>query len=1301
MKKIIGFIGILFIFMVLFFVFAEAKDIEVQGITLVNWYHKQYDWGNGYSDYGYFRAVEGFGVPPEGGRGKQAVDQLPSTKVNYVGVQVAWGMDDNNDLVIEPWYWDDPPQGTRKEGLTPDIDEVKQLIDYLHTDPPNGIGVTNVMIFPQVRVGWEVNWAATIGTFYNAGNQSRTWTDAQMDTWFTNYKNFLRYYAQQLFNNLEAGDIFSIGCELRSMTGPIPRATIPDTYDFEAKWDDIITTLKGDLPAGVKLMYNSNWDEFENVVFWDNPDLDYASVDAYFPLSGPQNFNPATVAAIEALWSANATGIRTQPPFDPYHWYWYDAVNTDGYSCISQDWLTKLDTWATSYDPDLKVVFGEFGYPSKHYATYEPWQGWSSTSENLVGGNQAGNYNGPLQSMAFEAAMRVFKDRSWFKGMFVWHWSLWPEAGHLAGLTQNINYTPQSDPMDLTGRKPVLDTIEIGYNDQPDAPVVNGPVTVPLGEVRTYNFQADDGDFIDPDEKVKYFIDWGDGSTEETVWGDPNWIKNATHTWTSLGNLTITVEAYDNSGNGPYNRTVSTDFNENDTSVVTTKDIMVIEPAIYGQRMEYQNDTFYPPGTPSWAFTWKDLDDGRSIRNDEEVKLFARLSDKADYELRFYYTTDGTDPVTWLDTSPSTTTCTDVGTSFYIVPTSTTTVIAGVPFDEREFETIVPPELASASSTFIWKPFAKGDFAGNVFYSTGTPVSVAYDGGPGGTVGVPYNEPAGNPPGDRDYNVMFSYGQFIPNADPYPLEWDGVNFSTATTSNYVSLRHSPNERLSLTTASTPYMYNNYYFMPAQITPPVDTFMLDASHFAVPGSDGLSDLLYGEEPTIYVRTADTDVVSGLSTIDYSYNVWSSSRAVVLGPRTVVTESINADKATYTEAEKHQGYHLKHQFLQPTVYGGAGTQGLKDLPQGTTVQYYFNLRDEDGSGLGGNDRNWWQFKLFADGVRKKGFWSKPGSPDLATAFNMVVLQDDYTRPHCSSEPQKLGGDTQEHSFSQPYYVTIGLEDTPVASQSVYANMPMALSPESGLTFGNVIPGRGAASGINTGISSEPWVVGSSTSPVHGTALYYKFVDQATFATVIGIDLANGDYYGDSNTDTGWNFVRAKECGDATDNYDGKLALTAGAGGYSAVIPLDAANPFITSPVRSYLFYRVYATNYDKDPQGYDAPSYNHYDQMAGSVVVGGKGKINVNEHGPNNGVGTAYSSPYWENMSTPNGRSAWSDMDHGWVMPTKSAGKIISPPMVKITSEVTIQGVSRKVITYIDGVSDSQGKIIGDVLFTEIK
>lgn len=78
-------------------------------------------------------------------------------------------------------------------------------------------------------------------------------------------------------------------------------------------------------------------------------------------------------------------------------------------------------------------------------------------------------------------------------------------------------------------------------SNPPDAPEIDGPPRVKNGVEYGFSFSA-----IDPDgDDVMYFIDWGNGDTEETVLYPSGSNVEIKHSWVNKGNYTIKAKAID------------------------------------------------------------------------------------------------------------------------------------------------------------------------------------------------------------------------------------------------------------------------------------------------------------------------------------------------------------------------------------------------------------------------------------------------------------------------------------------------------------------------------------------------------------------------------------------------------------------------------------------------------------------------------------------------------------------------------------------------------------------------------------
>lgn len=230
---------------------------------------------------------------------------------------------------------------------------------------------TQVMMKPQV---W-INGGGWVGTYDLE-------TEEEWLNWESTYQDFILEFAHMSADkNIP---VFCVGTEYK--IAAVERA------DFWVELIDSIRTFyDGDL------VYASNWDNYQNIPFWDK--LDYIGIDAYFPL-----VESATPEVDELL-------VAWEPLVD------------------------ELEAFSQQYDKE--IIFTEYGYMSVDYTA---WQNW----ENEGNVNNIGlNLNG--QSCAFEAFFQALWAKDWFKGGFIWKWhSDYPNAGG----ENDKDYTPQNKPVE-------------------------------------------------------------------------------------------------------------------------------------------------------------------------------------------------------------------------------------------------------------------------------------------------------------------------------------------------------------------------------------------------------------------------------------------------------------------------------------------------------------------------------------------------------------------------------------------------------------------------------------------------------------------------------------------------------------------------------------------------------------------------------------------------------------------------------------------------------------------------------------
>jgi len=201
--------------------------------------------------------------------------------------------------------------------------------------------------------------------------------ETDWEEWFENYKKYLLHYVKIANeNNVE---MFCVGTELTEST-----LSKPDM------WRQLIKDVKKEYRG--KVTYAANWnEEYLNVAFWD--ELDYAGIDAYFPLSD-----------------------KEKPVYDDLIQGW-------------QKWLKEIQGWQEKIQKP--VIFPEVGYHSSEYAAMAPWTHESGSTLDLE-----------VQVACYKAMLDTFWDKDWFYGVYWWDWGTSVSMGG----NKSRGFTPQNKP---------------------------------------------------------------------------------------------------------------------------------------------------------------------------------------------------------------------------------------------------------------------------------------------------------------------------------------------------------------------------------------------------------------------------------------------------------------------------------------------------------------------------------------------------------------------------------------------------------------------------------------------------------------------------------------------------------------------------------------------------------------------------------------------------------------------------------------------------------------------------------------
>jgi hypothetical protein len=156
-------------------------------------------------------------------------------------------------------------------------------------------------------------------------------------------------------------DGLSIGVECKSWSGR-----------FGAYWTDLIQEIRKRFHGSIT--YSSNWDEVEDVLFWDQ--LDWIGINAFYPLASASNASYAT------------------------------------YEATARDTMRKLAELSALHE--RPVVLMEIGYTTRTEAAVEPWLWPDDMTDVTVDEHE--------QARALYALGRAAADERSVLGFFVWRY---------------------------------------------------------------------------------------------------------------------------------------------------------------------------------------------------------------------------------------------------------------------------------------------------------------------------------------------------------------------------------------------------------------------------------------------------------------------------------------------------------------------------------------------------------------------------------------------------------------------------------------------------------------------------------------------------------------------------------------------------------------------------------------------------------------------------------------------------------------------------------------------------------------
>lgn len=195
--------------------------------------------------------------------------------------------------------------------------------------------------------------------------------------WFAQYKKFIKHYAR--IAEKEKVAIFCVGTELSEVV-----------FRKKEVWRDCLIPEIKKIFSGA-LTYAANWDAYTDVDFWDL--LDYAGIDAYFPLA--ETVSPS-LEDLKKGWGK---------------------------------WLLEIESWQEKIKKP--VIFTECGYPSADTAAKRPWETPVRGVPNLS-----------IQADCYRSLLETFCGKPWFLGLYWWRWDIHGRSGG----QRARDFTPRNKP---------------------------------------------------------------------------------------------------------------------------------------------------------------------------------------------------------------------------------------------------------------------------------------------------------------------------------------------------------------------------------------------------------------------------------------------------------------------------------------------------------------------------------------------------------------------------------------------------------------------------------------------------------------------------------------------------------------------------------------------------------------------------------------------------------------------------------------------------------------------------------------
>lgn len=292
----------------------------------------------------------------------KTIEKLASMGVDTVSIVPTWYQDDTYSFTIKP----DPNKTPKDSGVI-------RAIKKCHSEG------MKVMMKPQLDIKEaEGAWRGDI-SFPK---------DEQWERWFDSYNKFIMHYVDIAAKH--GVEYFCVGTELTATALEKPdlwRSKV--IAPIRGKYDGLIT-------------YAANWyKEYYQIEFWK--DLDFAGIDAYFPIGDDDRLD---IETLRKNW---------------------------------KDWTGHIKKWQKEIN--MPVCFPEAGYKSCTGTFIYPWEYLYGRSVDME-----------QQFIGVQALIDTFGNEPWFCGTYWWYWGT------------NVNMGGKNNRGFILNNKPAADLISDWYH---------------------------------------------------------------------------------------------------------------------------------------------------------------------------------------------------------------------------------------------------------------------------------------------------------------------------------------------------------------------------------------------------------------------------------------------------------------------------------------------------------------------------------------------------------------------------------------------------------------------------------------------------------------------------------------------------------------------------------------------------------------------------------------------------------------------------------------------------------------------